>query len=532
MSEAKVSDKISLRIVFLIVFLPFISGFMAENNQMDTSLIRTLMNKGESWMDSHLDSAMIVYRRAANLLQKEEEGANTFEYAQCITQIAVIHTMKGQFIHALEENQEALSLLERLHTKNPAESRFREGTGVALANIGAIYYHQQNWNKALEYWVKALKIHEELGNLESSALLSNNLGIICFEQKRYTEALSYYQTALDHFSKMEVPDRIAMCYTNISEVYSAQKLFREARCYIEKSMKLKEETGDLPGLVECYSILAELDRNMDDFSASVRDALTGYEIAREIGDSLGIRKLFGLLAAGYASMGDYRNAYEYHIQLKNISDRMFNAAKHKQFEEIQARFETERREQELAHLRQQEKSNRILLWIMLSGIIFILTTSSVIVVLVIKKRRKEIGFKTRQLTTTALNLMQKNRMLQEMAKTIDGIASESPSGVKTRLDELREMVHTHLKTEKDWGLFRLYFEEVSPDFFSRLNQIDASLNHHELRQCALIKLNFNIKETASVLNLAPNSIKSARHRLKKKLRLKPEDDLYAFIRKL
>jgi len=42
----------------------------------------------------------------------------------------------------------------------------------------------------------------------------------------------------------------------------------------------------------------------------------------------------------------------------------------------------------------------------------------------------------------------------------------------------------------------------------------------------------NSREMASVLNISPNSIKSARYRLKKHLFLKPEDDLELFIRGL
>jgi len=48
----------------------------------------------------------------------------------------------------------------------------------------------------------------------------------------------------------------------------------------------------------------------------------------------------------------------------------------------------------------------------------------------------------------------------------------------------------------------------------------------------LIKLNMNSKEMASVLNISPNSIKSARYRLKKKLELSPEADLEGFIRNI
>jgi DNA-binding CsgD family transcriptional regulator len=81
-------------------------------------------------------------------------------------------------------------------------------------------------------------------------------------------------------------------------------------------------------------------------------------------------------------------------------------------------------------------------------------------------------------------------------------------------------------------VFKLYFEEVNRDFYRKLNDLNPELTTNDHRLCALIKLNMNSKEMASVLNVAPNSIKSSRYRLKKKLGLDMEADLEEFIRSL
>ncbi len=77
-----------------------------------------------------------------------------------------------------------------------------------------------------------------------------------------------------------------------------------------------------------------------------------------------------------------------------------------------------------------------------------------------------------------------------------------------------------------------YFEEINKNFYSRLKQINSELTNNDHRLCALIKLNMTSKEMASVLNIAPSSIKSARYRLKKKLNLDIDADLEEFIRKI
>ncbi|NJO89463.1 MAG: hypothetical protein HC831_11285 [Chloroflexia bacterium] len=58
------------------------------------------------------------------------------------------------------------------------------------------------------------------------------------------------------------------------------------------------------------------------------------------------------------------------------------------------------------------------------------------------------------------------------------------------------------------------------------------LTPNELKLCALTKLNLNIKETASLLNISPNSVKVARYRLKKRMGLSQDQSLTTFFANL
>ncbi|MBD0257437.1 MAG: hypothetical protein ICV83_17105 [Cytophagales bacterium] len=41
----------------------------------------------------------------------------------------------------------------------------------------------------------------------------------------------------------------------------------------------------------------------------------------------------------------------------------------------------------------------------------------------------------------------------------------------------------------------------------------------------MLKLNLNLKEAAGILSISPESVKKARHRLRKKLNLSPDESL-------
>jgi hypothetical protein len=129
-------------------------------------------------------------------------------------------------------------------------------------------------------------------------------------------------------------------------------------------------------------------------------------------------------------------------------------------------------------------------------------------------------------------MMQKNQLLQELKTDLKGIAKTSLPESKQSLKMLTKNIERGLRSDNDWDVFKKYFEEVNQDFFTKLTDINSEITGADFKIAALVKLNLNIKESASILNIEPNSIKSARYRLRKKLNLKGEDSLGDFVRSL
>ena len=85
---------------------------------------------------------------------------------------------------------------------------------------------------------------------------------------------------------------------------------------------------------------------------------------------------------------------------------------------------------------------------------------------------------------------------------------------------------------KDWEEFELYFKRVDQDFWIKLENRFPDLTSHDKRLCAFIWLRLSPKEIASITNRAVRSVYTAKNRLKKKLGLEPESDLYDFLHSL
>jgi DNA-binding CsgD family transcriptional regulator len=101
--------------------------------------------------------------------------------------------------------------------------------------------------------------------------------------------------------------------------------------------------------------------------------------------------------------------------------------------------------------------------------------------------------------------------------------------LKGKLNSIINSVNYSFTLDKDWNSFRTHFEQVHKGFFENLLRDYPELTSNDLKICALMKLNLETKQMASVLDISPESAKVARHRLRKKLNLPNEQNLTGFL---
>ena len=67
------------------------------------------------------------------------------------------------------------------------------------------------------------------------------------------------------------------------------------------------------------------------------------------------------------------------------------------------------------------------------------------------------------------------------------------------------------------------------DFRGRIHERFPHLTEYDLRLCIMIKANLSTKEIATILNITPDSAKKAKHRLRKKLKMNPDNSWDKFL---
>ena len=84
----------------------------------------------------------------------------------------------------------------------------------------------------------------------------------------------------------------------------------------------------------------------------------------------------------------------------------------------------------------------------------------------------------------------------------------------------------------DPELFTRLFLSAHPNFERALKERAPSVSQHDTLLCILIVLDVPKEEVARVLKIRPDSINVARHRLRKRLNLTREENLFTWLRTL
>ncbi len=142
-----------------------------------------------------------------------------------------------------------------------------------------------------------------------------------------------------------------------------------------------------------------------------------------------------------------------------------------------------------------------------------------------------IALKDRELASISLSLTQKSKLIQEVINKLNLIRNELEEDKEKVRGELRKLVQDISEETRDdsWASFKTYFDNVHPSFFQRLIELFPDLTPAEMRLAAFLRLNLSSKEIASILFITPDSVKTARNRLRKKMNLSPDENLNRFL---
>jgi ligand-binding sensor domain-containing protein/DNA-binding CsgD family transcriptional regulator len=143
---------------------------------------------------------------------------------------------------------------------------------------------------------------------------------------------------------------------------------------------------------------------------------------------------------------------------------------------------------------------------------------------------KELDYKSYELMLTMRHLLLKDNMLKDLEKQINFIREQSSKYPVKFIKNMEKIIHQGLgaqSAELENAINNLKLSQQG--FFKALKEKYPELTPNDLRLCSYLRMNFTTKEIAQLLNISTRGVEISRHRLRKKLNLNQEENLFEFL---
>jgi tetratricopeptide (TPR) repeat protein len=116
----------------------------------------------------------------------------------------------------------------------------RSGEARTLNNIGLVHVSLGEWQKALDFYDRALPLMRAVGDRDGEATMLNNIGSVCESLGEKQKAIVFYTNALSLMHAVGARSGEAITLGNLAYVKRPLGHFDESRTYAESALKIIE----------------------------------------------------------------------------------------------------------------------------------------------------------------------------------------------------------------------------------------------------------------------------------------------------
>lgn len=433
------------------------------------------------WKENKYDEALLTINKS---LEIAGEFNDSLQMAKCLNNIGLIYISKGDPVKSIFYYEQSLKILRLLRSDdNVATSLLNLGIAykeqaiydkslrylleaveyfenikevkkqsAAYNAIGNIFRVEKNYGEALNYLNKALKLRKDIGFVEGIAGSLNSIGVVFKETKKYDSALIYFEQSLQKALISSPPsEHYANTLSYVAEIYKEKGNYKLAKDYYDSAFSIRKGIDSKKGMAYSMLELGSLYFTTKEFSKSETYLNQSIDFAQSIEASDVLLKCYGILRKLYRSIGKYQKALEYDDLYITLNEHLLGEEKFKSLAQMQIKYETEKKQDEIENLNREKKIrealllakelqleskriyNRNLVIAVIALIVF-----AILVVIVLRQRN-------RVLKQQELVLMQQN----EFAAKLDAVMREVHHRVKNNFQVLLALFDLQLNHIND-----------------------------------------------------------------------------------
>ena len=455
--------KTHLSFIFVVAILS-VGNLTFAQNKVDSTAISNYFEK----FTTSPDSLKKTVNHFKAKVPKDQLDQFYYHYSKYLLQ-------HGQIVEGGNEASKGITLFKNdtVHKKI-----------VKLYNLKAASHSmQKEYVEAIQYFNKSIAISEKFGNKKQSAYLQNNIANIFFSLQDYVSAHEYALRAFENIkefqddpyhnqilsvlsvaeakigktevaqnhaeqalnealSKNDLPAIIIAQYA-LGDIYLSKKNFTRAKNYFSNSLELSESIQNYHfSMLNSIGLLTTC-VELKEYSLAIEYGEKGIALSKTLQNDNIHYSVYRHLARAYSGIGDNENAYKHLLVAHEIYKETTNSEKQKSINDILIKYDTEKKEKELARknvllLEQDVKVSRFLLIILsLFIIIVILSFYFSFQRSKAKQLAEKIAIENERKTLDAIiqgEEIERTRIANELH---DGLAS-SLTAVRFKLESLKD----------------------------------------------------------------------------------------------
>lgn len=222
----------------------------------------------------------------------------------------------------------------------------------AHTNLGIDLFIQEDYQRAREHFDLAERLIFRYGDSTRLGHAINNVGLVVGYLEGYQEEIERYERAREIFRLKGMQEGFANTVMNLGTAYNSLERYDEAVQAFNEALYIYQALKYSAAEEQAYLNLGETYLDQKEFEKALKATYKALQISKKYNYKLDELYSIELLAKIHAGLQQYDSAYLYNLRSVALKDSLFNLEKENIRSEMEAKYETEKKEQTIVQLRQ------------------------------------------------------------------------------------------------------------------------------------------------------------------------------------
>ncbi|HNR17498.1 MAG TPA: sensor histidine kinase [Chitinophagaceae bacterium] len=333
----------------------FLAAFVYSQSTVDS--LRSVIDSKRSYNDQinaslklletfqlkNFDTTLMEGDKALQLARKNTDSVSVAEIKR---HIGVASYFKGKYDVAAKNFYESIAILEKANEKKKLAPVYNE--------LAKLYRKTRDLDRALQNYNKADAIYRQLNDTAGISMILNESGVVFEYREDYTEAINRYTSSMKLAEAAGDSLSVSYSLSNIAGVYVIQKKYDQAEKNLLRALHIRQILKDSFAIALTYSDLGVAMNGKGDYNKAIEYLSLSNQMAEHLKYPELQSNNYSELSAVAQKQGDFQKAFQYFMKRSALRDSLYALEKTRQIEELNTKYETAQREQQI-----QNQQNKI-----------------------------------------------------------------------------------------------------------------------------------------------------------------------------